>query len=636
MTQAGEPEPELDTDDWDEYVQLCLCRAPAYPYRTLLDNDIRLFYILPGDGILECVLHQMPLVEEQVFRAVSYVWGDEFETEQILLDGEPFSVSRNLHELLHQLREQPESPVKIGYPDDYFWVDAICLNQKDFEEKSRQVPRMMDIYNAALRVIIWLGPNKPLAKSEKLRGRANSSTTNPVEFLRRGNLSADSVIGLLFEKASSLWTDWELPDDEAEEEPVLRAEFGDSYGAVLQASAELLMRPWFMRAWTVQEYSLVVGSTILAGRHGVYAEDLIKILKVFSSHHRLILLTSGYTRIHALGLIERAWLSKYNAERQGQQPENMIAECILEILSYITNAQATDPRDQVYALLGLVRFFVGDNLPIELEPNYHLPYDVIYWHYAAYLLQHSGDLRLLLSHIYKLRDVPSWVPDFRQLSLHEKANCESTVQVSQDKRVLHLQGIRMEPICDKVDEWEDPRFSATGIPPGLQHRIRYVEGRIFKLASHIRSISLQEILDDFFWKSCRLFTQGGVHGTRRAYTDLKGHSGRNGAWLSKRERAKTTDAFGKGFTIADEIRHSVVLLDDGTIISVRRTGVEIMLDDLVCIFKGATYPMIVRPPKQGDGFTLVSHCEIMSGTFSRQLFDDNFWASRKLEEFRVI
>ncbi|KAI1161317.1 heterokaryon incompatibility protein-domain-containing protein [Nemania serpens] len=636
MAQADKLESEPASDDWDEYVQPYLCRAPAYPYRKLIDDDIRLLNILPGDGILECVLHQMPLAGEPMFYALSYVWGNGCETKQILLEGQEFQVSRNLYEVLHQLREQPESPVKIGYPDDYFWIDAICLNQEDTNEKSYQVPRMMDIYNAALRNIIWLGPNKPIAKAEKLGRSLVTSPTNPAEFLRRDNISADSIIELLFDRAGSLWTDWELPDDAADEESVLRGVFGKSYGAVLQAAAEILTRPWFVRAWTVQEHSLVVGSTVFAGRHGVHSDKLMKILKVFASHHRLILLTAGYTRIHALGLIERAWRLRYRSEKREPKSGVMVAECILEIFSYVTGAQATDPRDRLYALLGLVKFFVGEELPIELKPDYGLPFEIVYWQYAAYLLQHSRDLRLLLTHHHKLQGVPSWVPDFRNLSLHAKGKCEPSVRVSPDERVLYVQGVRMDHICDKVDEWEDPRLYAAGIQPGLQHRIRYVEGRVLKLASHIRSVTLEEILDDFFWKPCQLFEQGGMDGTRRAYAKLKGHSGPNGTWLSKLKRAKTTDAFGKDFTIADEIRRSIVLLDDGTIISVRRTAVEIMLDDLICVFKGATYPMIVRPSENSDRFVLVSYCEIMSGTFFRQSFDDDFWADKILEEFKVI
>ncbi|KAH8164877.1 hypothetical protein CIB48_g3372 [Xylaria polymorpha] len=636
MAQVDEAELDPVLDEWEEYVQPCLCRAPAYPYRRLIGSDIRLLNILPGDGDLKCVLHEMPLTEEQMFYALSYVWGNECDTEEILLDGQAFKVSRNLYEALQQLREQPGSPVKIGHPDEYFWIDAICLNQEDMEEKAYQVPRMMEIYRASLSVIIWLGPNKLTTKSEELGRRVVSSPTNPANFLLRGNLTTDGVVGLLFEKARSLWTNWKLPDDPSEEDSVLHEVFGELYGAVIQASTEILLRPWFLRLWTVQECSLDVTSTVLAGRHGVSLEKLIEVLKVLARHHRLIALASGYQRIHALGLIEKQWRLKFSFQREGQQLQMSITECILEILSYVTGAQATDPRDHLYALLGIVTFLSGKHLPIELRPDYRLPFEVIYWRYAAYLLQNSGDLRLLLTSRRELQGVPSWVPDFRHLSLRGKASCNSTIRVSLDGRILYLQGTRMEHICDRVGEWIDSKYLTVGTNSGLQYRIRYVEGRIFKLASQIRNVALENILDEFFWGACVMFKQGGKDGVRKAYSNLKGHSHRNSAWISQRVRAKTTDYFGKEFAIANQIRHSLVLLDDGTILSVSRSKADFMPDDLVCVFKGATLPSIIRPSGLGDSFILVSQCEIRSGTFHRQSFEEDFWADRKLEGFRLV
>ncbi|TVY50468.1 Heterokaryon incompatibility protein 6,OR allele [Lachnellula cervina] len=37
------------------------------------------------------------------------------------------------------------------------WVDALCINQKDLEERSAQVRQMADIYGKAWRVVVWLG-----------------------------------------------------------------------------------------------------------------------------------------------------------------------------------------------------------------------------------------------------------------------------------------------------------------------------------------------------------------------------------------------------------------------------------------------------------------------------------------------
>ncbi|KAI0197749.1 heterokaryon incompatibility protein-domain-containing protein [Astrocystis sublimbata] len=639
MAPVDDAEHDPYYDEWAEFVQPCLCRASAYPYRRLIGTDIRLLNVLPGEGIIECVLHEMPLTEGQDFFAVSYVWGTELEAEEILLDGLPFKVSRNLHGFLHQIREQPETPLKIGYPDEYFWIDAICLNQEDMEEKAFQIPRMMDIYRASLKIVIWLGPNKPMAKSETHGRRRITSRSDPTTMLlTRQELSPDSVVELLFEKARSLWVDWELPDDDSEEDLVLRKIFGESYGAVVRASNEILRRPWFVRLWTIQEGCLELPSTVLAGRHGVLLESLIAVLKAFARRNRLIILAPGYSRIVALGQIEKRLRSKYELERIRQQPQTSVGERIMEILTIASGelAQATDPRDRVYALLGLMTFLVGDRLPTELRPDYRLSYDTIYWAYAAYLFQNSGDLRLLLHSRHELQGVPSWVPDFRYLGSRGEVCRDPTIRVSPNKQVLYLQGVRMENICDKVGEWIDANRLTVGTDSGLQYRIRYVEGRIFKLASQIRNISLEEVLDEFFLEAFVMSRQGGKAGVRKAYSNLKGHSHRNGAWLPQRCREKTTEYLGKEFAIARHIRYSLVLLEDGTILSARMADIDIRPDDVVCVFKGAAQPSIIRPSESGDSFILISQCDIRSGTLSRQKFNKDFWAGRSLEAFQLV
>lgn len=42
-----------------------------------------------------------------------------------------------------------------------FWVDALCINQDDLEERSGQVLRMTSIYRSAFRVVAWIGSETP-------------------------------------------------------------------------------------------------------------------------------------------------------------------------------------------------------------------------------------------------------------------------------------------------------------------------------------------------------------------------------------------------------------------------------------------------------------------------------------------
>ena len=41
--------------------------------------------------------------------------------------------------------------------DRSIWVDALCINQNDWPEESRELPKMGDIYKRAKAVTIFLG-----------------------------------------------------------------------------------------------------------------------------------------------------------------------------------------------------------------------------------------------------------------------------------------------------------------------------------------------------------------------------------------------------------------------------------------------------------------------------------------------
>jgi Heterokaryon incompatibility protein (HET) len=63
--------------------------------------------------------------------------------------GMKIQITVNLDAALRRLR-LPDQPRLL-------WVDAICINQGDIIERSRQVRIMRDIYANAKTVVVWLG-----------------------------------------------------------------------------------------------------------------------------------------------------------------------------------------------------------------------------------------------------------------------------------------------------------------------------------------------------------------------------------------------------------------------------------------------------------------------------------------------
>lgn len=103
--------------------------SSPYRYRRidLATDAIRLVRLVQGVEsqpiqceVFETYLHQ---AEGVPYEALSYVWGAREATDNIFLDGCPFTVTENLYQALECLRQPDE--------DRLLWIDAICIDQSD-------------------------------------------------------------------------------------------------------------------------------------------------------------------------------------------------------------------------------------------------------------------------------------------------------------------------------------------------------------------------------------------------------------------------------------------------------------------------------------------------------------------------
>jgi len=101
-------------------------------------NEIRLLTILPDNdnGAVCCTLSHASLDDSPTYAALSYCWGDPKKTRPVTVNGCIFNATINLEAGLRELRRQGFYVV---------WVDALCINQRDTEERGKQILRMRDI-----------------------------------------------------------------------------------------------------------------------------------------------------------------------------------------------------------------------------------------------------------------------------------------------------------------------------------------------------------------------------------------------------------------------------------------------------------------------------------------------------------
>ena len=145
--------------------------SDGYDYRSCpltKPNDIRLLTINQGfaNDLIECMLTTYPLPTQGTstptsqippYEALSYYWGSGNASLKIKIYTPGFPetllVRSNLHAALNQLR-LPDRPREL-------WIDAVCINQDDDDERSAQVSLMADIYKKATSVCVWLGEASP-------------------------------------------------------------------------------------------------------------------------------------------------------------------------------------------------------------------------------------------------------------------------------------------------------------------------------------------------------------------------------------------------------------------------------------------------------------------------------------------
>jgi hypothetical protein len=106
------------------------------------------------------------------YEALSYVWGDSKNTVPISIGRQPFHVTKNLHSALLSLRNHSMERI--------LWVDAVCIDQTNNEEKESQIQSMVKIYSQANCVVVWLGEDADDSQQalEEIRIAAAEESTN--------------------------------------------------------------------------------------------------------------------------------------------------------------------------------------------------------------------------------------------------------------------------------------------------------------------------------------------------------------------------------------------------------------------------------------------------------------------------
>ena len=371
-----------------------------FHYSILRDAHIRLVHLNVGikiDALSIQIQENVELQTAPVYEALSYTWGDSKKECSISCGSGSIAITSNLAAALLQLRSPDKSRA--------LWIDQICINQDDVDERSKQVALMRKIYFEAKNVVIWLGEEGPDDEMAfrfvpVLLSRLPPLSTSHGGVARRGLVARD----ILPIAGSPAWI----------------------------ALSRVFNRPYFRRSWIIQEVALARHAVVHCGPHVIDWD----VLAAASSYQMGQLHSDAENAHDAVAAI-----MEFHRNDHGRG--NNIVDTLF--MSYRFNC--TDPRDKVFAMLGLAQALV-------LQPDYSARVEDVYLTTTQLLIVEFGNLDILccVSHPKTVATLPSWVPDWQvQVAVKRKLG-KSTVRVpdaprQQVKYLINHRTLTVEGWC---------------------------------------------------------------------------------------------------------------------------------------------------------------------------------------------
>ncbi|KAI8954978.1 heterokaryon incompatibility protein-domain-containing protein [Xylaria longipes] len=362
--------------------------SPAHP---VIENDeIRLLILEPGRGnaSLECRLVRCRVSNDTWYEALSYAWGNTPSRHMMRCNGEMMSITENLESALRHIRHP--------FARRVLWVDAICIDQEDDEERGHQVRLMSQIFSQAERVIVWLGE-----QTSDVKGAFSVRSS-------QGYFLGPEGIALTMPERKPRPSTLDFTMDNA----AVSLSDGD-----LLPLVRLLERPWFRRLWVLQEAALAKAVILHCGKKRVRWDEFSDTLNQLK---RKGFVFDSFTPEAAMGVEAVLEIEKI---RSGSQPS------LLCVLLGTFSAECRELKDKVYGVLSLARDYNPrmQDSPDEtgmavLEPDYTISTSEAFLRLATWGIQVYGAPDVLscasrtdIEPLSELQGLPSWVPDWTRL-----------------------------------------------------------------------------------------------------------------------------------------------------------------------------------------------------------------------------
>jgi hypothetical protein len=593
----------LNKDHLELSLSLSIMARFIYSPLDPAKKEIRLIGLLPGlfhTNIQVEIFHEKLSEPYQPdYEALSYVWGSTEDPEIISiayrneLGGharparvggsratsvsesfsrdtdhptyEILSVTQNLSTALRYLRRPGTKRV--------IWIDAICINQDNIQERSVEVARMGFIYTKARQVIVWLGSpteNSSLA-IETIRSIGRDIRYDPKRHQLgvvdrsetfRIQHDADALVARVVE--------WRSIQD-------------------------LLYRKWFTRLWIYQEIILSKMAVVVVGFSEVSWNTFLSVLYwTFRQPARIPSLSSIFD-------------SDYNDSYVKPILRSTAVEIdIIDFVQFSRYASCSDPKDRIYSMLNLISLDIHRR-NLGIIPDYSKTKEQVYYDFVQRYIMTLKNLRVL--NLCDLRksspNLPSWIPNlsiFRYKAgindVDASGRSEHFVHFSAAGKCLHLVGVAGgtinhvgQSIPDEAALSATIAICRTWEPSNLDE---VYSGGGSMLDAFVKSLVCGEIKED------RLPNAGDVPTLEE---------GRNAilSFLRNDRIDSSNDKYG--FLMRRMLRGRTLCTASNGLIGAFLSAAQI--GDQICVALGSKTPLLLRPvPHQKDTYRLVGECYV--------------------------
>lgn len=404
---------------------------------TISEIRVLILHQGSGDQELRCTLKTVSLNDQPAFHALSYVWGSGTERGHVNINGHVVPVTSSLATILTQFRSHHYDFLQLhSIP---LWIDALCINQADLEERTQQVLLMGKIYRQASRVLLWIG---------------EGDESSDHAFDRMGDATFRA-------SCSELKTTTRVPTLDEVKVKIIIAE-------------NLEQRRYWTRTWILQEVVLATQDPVmLCGSRRIFwswytqcKRDLPFDKSAYPSLAFDWAEVESQVPLHQDYEFSRNSNSIYHGiMRDGYWGHGSIP--LGNALTVTSKLGATDPRDLVYGALGLIphRELLLMNVDYQETPER-------VFRDAMATVWTSGTDELISNiipalpfglAIDKSEQLPSWAPDFSSLTVQDHDNSflsavqsrpwrpDRQAKIHAEGSILTVNAIRFDSIAETTE-----------------------------------------------------------------------------------------------------------------------------------------------------------------------------------------